>query len=89
MILDEFIDIKISGSKQITIYSKLGFKCEMGDTIHCPIEKLSLGSHLSIRMTCDFCGKEITKHYNTYNNQTNNGELPISCMGCINEKRKM
>ena len=88
MILDEFIDIKISGSKQITIYSKLGFKCEMGDTIHCPIEKLSLGSHLYIRMTCDFCGKEITKQYNTYNNQTNNGELPISCMGCINEKRK-
>ena len=88
MILDEFIDIKISGSKQVVIYSKLGFDCKIGNIIHCPIDKLSLGSHLYIRMKCDFCGKEIKKQYNTYNNQTKMGKLPISCSDCLNEKRK-
>jgi hypothetical protein len=88
MLIDKFIDIKISGSKQVTIYSELGFDCKIGDTIRCSIEKLSLGSHLYVKMSCDFCGKEIKKQYNDYNNQTNNGELPISCSDCMNEKRK-
>ena len=33
MIIDTYIDIKILGPKQKTIYSKLGFDCSMYDTI--------------------------------------------------------
>lgn len=75
--------------RYITRYRNLGYVVKPGDEIEIPIEHLSIGSHVKIKVKCDVCGKEKEVMYKSFNYQTNNNSDIYTCNGfCSNIKRE-
>lgn len=90
MIFSEFIKIKIT-NKNIKYYNKKGINCNINDLIDYPVSKLPLGSHNTIDVICDYCGKKYNIKYNNFNIKTKNNILPSCCdnVNCIKQKRSL
>lgn len=65
MILTKNIEVTII-NHNINHYKSLGYNVKCKQKIIVPIEHLSKGSHIKIKVCCDVCGKENTIRYQDY-----------------------
>lgn len=79
MIKDQMILLKVS-NKTKKYYEKIkNSKLNTNEYIEVSVFNLQLSSHLKIIGICDFCGKERSLSYKSYNSQTNNNQFKFSC----------
>jgi hypothetical protein len=60
MILTKEVELLIN-KNNLFFYKNSGYDVEIGKTILIPVSKLSKGSHLKIKVKCDFC--ELLKYF--------------------------
>jgi len=81
-------------SRNIKHYVELGYIfTKRGDTFEVNFRDLTIGSTAKIRLTCDYCGEEITMQYHTFvmlQRKFKNILLKDCCSkaGCVNQKIK-
>lgn len=61
------VEVTVS-SRNWAICSKYKSDCKVGDKVLVKIEDLGLYSRYKVIVACDYCGKEVSTQYNTYNN---------------------
>ena len=66
MLLTENVSIKIMNKSQYIHLKYLGYNIEYKQTITIPIEHLSTGSTLKVKVKCDICGNEKELTYSKY-----------------------
>jgi hypothetical protein len=87
MILDEFIEIKVSGihvNKLKLLYPNI----KKNDVLKIRISELSINSHIRIKVKCDICGFEKEVSYSKYNKNINNGGFYSCSQKCSSSKNK-
>ena len=65
LIENQLIEVKVIG-KTLSHYRALGYNVNMFDVIMVPPNHLTTGSHSSVGIICDICGKEIDRPYKKY-----------------------
>lgn len=101
MILDEFVEINLSGNI-IKYYEDLGYEiprkysegkrkmvCDYSIPIKIKVSDLPKGSHVLINVKCDFCGNETKITYRAYYNNCIKENTKYACFDCGFEKQKL
>ena len=65
LIPDQIVSVKMGG-QNLNHYIALGYDVHFGDTIDIPVEELTIGSHVNVKIQCDICRKEYMRPYKTY-----------------------
>jgi very-short-patch-repair endonuclease len=66
LIPNQIVEVKMSG-RTINHYRKLGYKVNnVGETISVPVEHLTSGSHVIVKIQCDICGEIFEREYKDY-----------------------
>lgn len=65
LIPNQTVSVKMGG-KNLNHYIALGYDVHFGDVIDVPIEELTSGSHVNVKIQCDICKKEYTRPYKSY-----------------------
>ena len=78
MVEDQMIQVKITASN-IKYYKNLGYDIKLGSIIKIPYQCLSNGSHLKIKVICDYCKEEILKDYCNYLNEIKKNIINKDC----------
>lgn len=87
LIPNQIVEVKMSG-KTINHYRKLGYNVNnVGEMIRVPVEHLTSGSHVKVKVQCDVCGEVIERPYKEYL-QYHTHEMDL-CKRCSIEKIKM
>lgn len=87
MILDNFVEVGIA-STNYNHYKDLGYDAQYRKKLIVPIEHLTLGSHVKIKVSCDFCGKEMQKAYKSILKERESYPLDC-CSGCAWKKTEI
>lgn len=100
MILDEFIDLKLSGNS-IKHYKDLGYEipmkysegkrkvvCDYSVPVKVKVSDLPKGSHVLINVQCDFCRKKTQVTYRAYYKNCIEKNTLYACFDCGFEKQK-
>lgn len=88
MILDEFVEIKMSRTNN-KYYREKGYIFNGGETILVKIEDISYGSNIKIKIVCDFCKRIFEKSVKALNTQRKNSHTKKDCCkNCVHEKNK-
>ena len=65
LIPNQIVPVKMGG-RNLTHYQSLGYDVNFGDIINVPVEELTPGSHVSVKIQCDVCGKKYERKYKSY-----------------------
>lgn len=85
MILDSTITLKWNGNNR-KIYEPLGYHfTKNGDEFKVKLEDLSSGSHVKIKVQCDYCGEIFEA---AYYNLCRSSKEKVACKDCKNKKTK-
>jgi hypothetical protein len=90
MIIDKYVKIKWNPNNK-NLYFNLGYNfTKLNDDFEIKIDDLSKGSHIKIRVKCDYCDKEKEIEYRDYIQSINNNDIgKYSCSTkCSLEKMK-
>lgn len=84
MILDEYVDVKMSNS-HLKYYQNLGYKCKkQGEIIKIKPKDLPNGSTIKINCKCEFCGQDKNTQYRYHLKSVNNNGK-YKCLACISK----
>jgi hypothetical protein len=86
MILTKEVELLIN-KNNLFFYKNSGYDVEIGKTILIPVSKLSKGSHLKIKVKCDFCDLEKDLSYKNYNKSINTGNKYACSQKCSYKKK--
>lgn len=88
MLETEKVSIRWVGANR-KYYESKGYKyTHHGDFFEVDIKDVSLNSHVEVKVRCDYCGKIITKKFQTYNQQ-HHEKFGDACKDCQPQKNKL
>ena len=86
MLISKTVTMTITNANK-RYYENIGYQnIKNGDIIEVNVGDLSKGSHSVIECSCDYCGKNITMEYKSYNKKMNQTIKKIACRECVGEK---
>lgn len=87
MLLDEKTEIKVT-KKNIKHLHSVGYDCNLKDNIKIFTKDINSGSHIKVRVKCDFCGKEKEILFQKYHKNLNNSNYYACSSKCAQNKIK-